>query len=94
MRLGGGACMPLIDRGTNTLKLIHINPTQHNTPCHHDSGLSAPDAAAQLGNLALRFGSADNVTVVLVVFDHGGDGVRMEEGGREGEEGDDDGRLR
>ncbi|EWM23875.1 protein phosphatase 1e [Nannochloropsis gaditana] len=41
-------------------------------------GLGVSDVAAQLGNLALRLGSSDNVTVVLVVFEH------WEEEGEEG----------
>jgi serine/threonine protein phosphatase PrpC len=56
------------------------------------SGLSAPDAAAHLGNLALRLGSADNVTLLLVVFqegegaeeDGGVDGMKEEEEGEGG----------
>jgi len=39
-----------------------------------EKGLTATEAAAQLGNLALRMGSSDNVTVVLVVFEREGEG--------------------
>lgn len=63
------------------------------------AGLNPTEAAARLGNLALRLGSSDNITVVLIVFDHNGGGARGIGGGGEGEivveKGDEDGeRIR
>lgn len=52
-----------------------------------EKGLTATEAAAQLGNLALRMGSSDNVTVVLVVFEREGEGGGVG-GGREELEGE------
>lgn len=34
------------------------------------NGLTVQQAAAKLGDMALRLGSSDNVTVIIVKFDH------------------------
>jgi len=59
-----------------------------------EGGLTATEAAAQLGNLALRMGSSDNVTVVLVVFEHEEEEGEEEEGEEEEEEGEEEGGRR
>jgi len=35
-----------------------------------EEGCTCAEVASKLGDLAIRFGSSDNVTVVVVTFDH------------------------
>lgn len=48
-----------------------------------EGGLSAEEAAAKLGDMALRLGSSDNVTIVIVKLHHGEAEEDEVEGGAE-----------
>jgi serine/threonine protein phosphatase PrpC len=54
-----------------------------------DRGMNPPVIAARLGDLAIRLGSSDNVTVIVVLFARGGEDGNGQDGAALGHKGED-----